>query len=323
MLITDRDATDERRAALRRAGHRGEARVSARYAYLIAAVAAISGLLFGFDTAVINGALIFLRAGPAALDARHRARRPAACSSAAPSGAAFAGWLTDRLGRKRILIASALLFAVSSVGAARARARSPSSWPRASSAASRSASPRCWRPLYIAEISPRAIRGRLVSLNQMAIVSGILLAYFVNWALSRRPVELALDVRLGGGALGRLLRRPALRARVAALPRREGPRGRGPRGATRVGGDGAGPRSSSPRSATRSREESGTLRELFATRLRRPLGDRGLPRRLPADHRDQHGHLLRLAHLQGAGRRPERLGGDRRERDHRRGQLPR
>jgi SP family arabinose:H+ symporter-like MFS transporter len=50
-------------------------------------------------------------------------------------------------------------------------------------------------PLYIAEISPRAIRGRLVSLNQMAIVTGILLAYFVSWLLLvRRAVVLAVDV---------------------------------------------------------------------------------------------------------------------------------
>ena len=152
-----------------------------RYPYLIAAVAAISGLLFGFDTAVINGALIFLRE-----ELRSLTRGTELATSCAPGGlpgAAFAGWLTDRLGRKRILIVS---------GAPLRRSRRwerpcpgpwPSSSPRASPAVAIGVAS-VLAPLYIAEISPTAIRGRLVSLNQMAIVSGILLAYFVNWALS-------------------------------------------------------------------------------------------------------------------------------------------
>ena len=156
--------------------------MSSRYAYLIAAVAAISGLLFGFDTAVINGALIFLRQ-ELALSTRGTELATSSLLVGCAIGAAFAGWLTDRLGRKRILIVSALLFAASAVGAAVPRNLGEFVAARlvgglAIGAASVLA------PLYIAEISPRAIRGRLVSLNQMAIVTGILLAYFVNWLLS-------------------------------------------------------------------------------------------------------------------------------------------
>jgi sugar porter (SP) family MFS transporter len=152
------------------------------YPYLLAGVTAISGLLFGFDTAVINGALIFLRQ-QLALTTRQTELATSSLLVGCAIGAAFAGWLTDRFGRKRILIVSALLFAVSAVGAAVPRVLSEFVAARlvgglAIGVASVLA------PLYIAEISPRKIRGRLVSLNQMAIVTGILLAYFVNWALS-------------------------------------------------------------------------------------------------------------------------------------------
>ena len=79
-----------------------------RYPYLIAAVAAVSGLLFGFDTAVINGALIFLREE---LELTTRGTEVAATSLlvGCAIGAALAGALTDRFGRKKLLIVSALL----------------------------------------------------------------------------------------------------------------------------------------------------------------------------------------------------------------------
>ena len=195
---------------------------SSRYPYLIAAVAAISGLLFGFDTAVINGALIFLREE---LDLTTKGTEIATTSLlvGCAVGAAFAGVLTDRFGRKRLLIVSALLFAASAVGAAVPRVLEEFVAARfvgglAIGVASVLA------PLYIAEISPREIRGRLVSLNQMAIVTGILLAYFTSWSLSfLGSLELALDVRLRRRPLARLLHRAPLRARVPPLPRREGP----------------------------------------------------------------------------------------------------
>jgi sugar porter (SP) family MFS transporter len=156
--------------------------MTSRYPYFIAAVAAVSGLLFGFDTAVINGALIFLRDE---LDLTTKGVEIATSSLlvGCAVGAAFAGALTDRFGRKRLLIVSALLFAVSAVGAAVPRGLGELVAARfvgglAIGVASVLA------PLYIAEISPRQIRGRLVSLNQMAIVTGILLAYFTSWSLS-------------------------------------------------------------------------------------------------------------------------------------------
>jgi SP family arabinose:H+ symporter-like MFS transporter len=155
---------------------------SSGYAYMVCAIAALAGLLFGFDIAVINGALVFLR------DQFHLsdfATELAASSLLAGciAGALIAGWLSDHYGRRNVLAASALLFAISSVGAALPRNFVQFGIARfAGGIAIGIAS--MLAPLYMAEVSPARIRGRLVSLNQMAIVTGILLAYLVNWSLS-------------------------------------------------------------------------------------------------------------------------------------------
>ncbi|HZY61621.1 MAG TPA: sugar porter family MFS transporter [Edaphobacter sp.] len=155
---------------------------SARYVYLVCAVAAIAGLLFGFDIAVINGAIVFLREQFHLSDVQTELAASSLLFGCV-AGAAVAGWLSDRYGRRLILSLSALLFAVSSIGAALPRNFVEFGVARfvggiAIGVASMLA------PLYIAEVSPARIRGRLVSFNQMAIVSGILLAYLANWLLS-------------------------------------------------------------------------------------------------------------------------------------------
>jgi SP family arabinose:H+ symporter-like MFS transporter len=155
---------------------------SQRYVWLVCGIAAIAGLLFGFDIAVINGAVVFLRVQFHLTDFETEF----AVSSLLVGcivGAALAGWCSDRYGRKRVLSFSALLFAASSLGAALPQDFLQFGIARfiggvAIGIASMLA------PLYIAEVAPARIRGRLVSLNQMAIVTGILLAYLINWALS-------------------------------------------------------------------------------------------------------------------------------------------
>lgn len=152
------------------------------YIYAIAAAAAISGLLFGFDTAVINGALVFLKEQFGLSDVQVEVAASALLVGCLV-GAGAAGELTDRFGRKRVLLAAAALFCVSSLGTALPRTLTEFVGARfiaglAIGVASVLA------PMYIAEVAPPAIRGRLVTLNQMAIVSGILLAYFVNWMLA-------------------------------------------------------------------------------------------------------------------------------------------
>jgi len=244
--------------------------VSSRYAYLISLVAAISGLLFGFDTAVINGALIFLRAD-LGLSTRGTEIATSSLLVGCALGAAVAGWLTDRLGRKRMLIVSALLFAASAFGAALPRTLAEFVAARlvgglAIGVASVLA------PLYIAEISPRAIRGRLVGLNQMAIVSGILLAYFVNWVLSSLGPA-SWRYMFAAAAV------PSLAFLAALLFVPESPRFLVEQGRehdalavlARVGGPGSARDELAEIRDTIAREK-GTLAELFAARLRRPLG---------------------------------------------------
>jgi SP family arabinose:H+ symporter-like MFS transporter len=158
------------------------ARGSMVYVYLASIVAAVSGLLFGFDIAVINGAIIFLREQFALTEFQTEVAASSLLIGCV-AGASIAGTLSDRFGRRRILILSSLMFAASSLGAALPRNLSEFVAARfiggvAIGVASVLA------PIYIAEIAPPGIRGRLVSLNQMAIVSGILLAYLINWLLS-------------------------------------------------------------------------------------------------------------------------------------------
>ena len=155
---------------------------SGLYVFLAAAVAATAGLLFGFDIAVINGGIVFLQA-ELHLNDIETEFAVSALLFGCIAGAAAAGWLSDRFGRRRVLMFCALLFALSAVGAAIPRTLGEFVFARivgglAIGAASVLA------PLYIAEVAPARNRGRLVSLNQMAIVSGILLAYLANWLLS-------------------------------------------------------------------------------------------------------------------------------------------
>jgi SP family arabinose:H+ symporter-like MFS transporter len=270
ILTSDREAAGAGPAAARADASSAEHGPSPGYAYLIAAVAAISGLLFGFDTAVINGALIFLRA-ELALDTRGTEWATSSLLVGCAVGAAAAGWLTDRLGRKRILLVSALLFAASAVGAAVPRTLGEFVAARlvgglAIGVASVLA------PLYIAEISPAAIRGRLVALNQMAIVTGILLAYFVNWLLSAGGPS-SWRFMFASAAL------PSAAFFLALLFVPESPRflvekGREERALdvlARVSGA-LQARAELAEIRETIAEESGTLRELLAARLRRPLG---------------------------------------------------
>jgi SP family arabinose:H+ symporter-like MFS transporter len=157
-------------------------RGSRLYVYLVSIVAATSGLLFGFDIAVINGAIIFLRE-QFSLTEFQTEWAASSLLVGCVAGASIAGWLSDRYGRRKILVLAALLFAASALGAALPRNLLDFTVARflggvAVGVASMLA------PLYIAEVAPPEIRGRLVSLNQFAIVSGILLAYFVNWRLA-------------------------------------------------------------------------------------------------------------------------------------------
>ena len=156
---------------------------SLAYVIVLAATTAISGFLFGFDTAVINGVLLLLR--------RQFALSNLQTEVAASSlllgcllGAASASMMGDRYGRKRSLIASAILFALSAFGAAAANSVAIFSVARLIGGLAIGLAS-VLTPVYIAEISPSKNRGTLVSLNQLAIVIGILVAYLVSWQVAR------------------------------------------------------------------------------------------------------------------------------------------
>ncbi len=152
------------------------------YVLSITVVAAIGGLIFGFDTAIVAGATRFMKE-QFALDSLQEGWAVSVVLIGCMFGAGLAGPASDRIGRRRFMLISAVLFLVSAVGCAVAGTMSEFVVFRfvgglgIGSAAVLS-------PLYIAEIAPAKVRGALVSVNQMAIVTGILLAYFVNWALA-------------------------------------------------------------------------------------------------------------------------------------------
>jgi sugar porter (SP) family MFS transporter len=152
------------------------------YSYRIASVTALSGFLFGFDTAIINGAIVFLR--------RHFRWTEIETEFAAGSllagcalGAAVAGALSDRFGRKIVLLLSAVIFALSSVATALPNGLGEFVAARVVAGVAIGIASML-APLYIAEVAPAAIRGRLVSMNQLAIVLGILVSYLVGWAMA-------------------------------------------------------------------------------------------------------------------------------------------
>lgn len=152
------------------------------YVYFAAFVAALGGLLFGYDTAVISGAIGFLR--------QHFDLTAAEMGWAASSaligcvlGVAFAGVLSDAFGRKKMLLLSAFMFVVSAVGSALPRNVTELVMFRMIGGFGVGAASML-SPLFIAELAPPSMRGRLVSWNQFAIVSGMLVVYFVNYFIA-------------------------------------------------------------------------------------------------------------------------------------------
>jgi len=141
---------------------------------LIAAAAALGGFLFGFDTAVINGAVDAVR-GNFGLDAAHIGFAVSCALLGSAAGAWYAGPLADRVGRVRAMQVAAVLLALSALGAGLVNGVGLLVfWRLVGGIGVGVAS--VIAPTYIAEISPAAVRGRLGSLQQLAIVLGIFAA---------------------------------------------------------------------------------------------------------------------------------------------------
>ncbi|MDN5725839.1 MAG: sugar porter family MFS transporter [Propionibacteriales bacterium] len=150
---------------------------------LAVAVAALGGLLFGYDTGVISGAVLFmgddLQPGGGDLSAGSKQLVVAILLVGAIVGAITGGWLADRLGRKKTLIIVAVIFTLGAVGSALAPNLIMVVVARFVLGVSIGVSS-VTVPLYIAEIAPKEKRGALVSMNQLMITVGILLSYVVN-----------------------------------------------------------------------------------------------------------------------------------------------
>ncbi|MEO8720376.1 MAG: MFS transporter, partial [Ginsengibacter sp.] len=152
------------------------------YTILIASVAALGGLLFGFDTAVIAGTITPLKSYFNLGDAEIGFLVAAASIGCIP-GAFFAGRFADHFGRKKMMAATALLFIIAALGSGVAGSFAQLVIYRfiggiAIGMASTLA------PIYISEIAPPAFRGRLGMLQQLAIVMGILLAFISNYFIA-------------------------------------------------------------------------------------------------------------------------------------------
>ncbi|QNI33980.1 sugar porter family MFS transporter [Alloacidobacterium dinghuense] len=164
------------------------AQVNRAYLWAISVIAAFGGLLFGYDWVVIGGAKPFYERY---FQLSSPAQQGWAMSCALVGcllGAVISGFLSDRFGRKRILILVAVVFGLTSLGTAGSNTFEEFVlWRMAGGLAIGLAS--SLSPMYIAEIAPADVRGRLVSLNQLTIVFGILLAQVVNWVIAK-PVPL-------------------------------------------------------------------------------------------------------------------------------------
>ncbi len=179
------------------------------YVLLLTLIATLGGLLFGYDTAVINGAVDSLKVyfiDPRFADLANPAQANAAnsllgfvVSSALIGciiGGLMGGWVSTNIGRKRGLIIAAVFFLISAIGA---------SAPEFPFAAIGHGGPAYMgnfvfyrilggigvglasmlSPMYIAEIAPPKVRGNLVAWNQFAIIFGMLVIYFVNFGISK------------------------------------------------------------------------------------------------------------------------------------------
>jgi len=152
------------------------------YLLFIALTAALGGFLFGYDTAVISGTIGFVKS-KFALDAAMEGWFVSSALVGCIAGVAFAGELSDRLGRKKALIASGLLFSISALGCAISASHTELILFRLLGGVGVGVASML-SPLYISEVSPAKIRGRMVALYQFAITVGILFAYFSNaWLL--------------------------------------------------------------------------------------------------------------------------------------------
>ena len=153
---------------------------SNRFILRLALIAALGGFLFGYDTGVISGALLYIEPAfkPTGFEAQAFV---GALLVGAVIGAAISGWSADAISRRRTTIIAGAIYVVGALASAAAQSSWELIWARfvlgiAVGAAS------FVGPMYISELAPKKIRGGVTSFNQLMVVSGIFLSYIVNWA---------------------------------------------------------------------------------------------------------------------------------------------
>ena len=154
------------------------------FVYFICLVSAMGGLLFGYDWVVIGGAKPFYELYFGIADSvSDQGLAMTIALIGCMIGACTCGWLADKIGRKRLLIVSALVFLLTSIATGAFSTFSQFLVARFFGGIGIGIASGL-SPMYIAEVAPMHIRGKLVSLNQMTIVIGILAAQMVNWQIA-------------------------------------------------------------------------------------------------------------------------------------------
>jgi SP family galactose:H+ symporter-like MFS transporter len=153
-----------------------------RFVRIAVIIASLGGMLFGYDTGVISGAILFMKQA-FSLSSTMQEIVVSAVLIGAVIGAIVGGILADRFGRRRMIILAGIIFTMSAIGTALAPTVGTLIAGRivvgiAIGIASFTS------PMYMSEISPKRIRGSLVSINQLAVTIGIVIAYLVDYALS-------------------------------------------------------------------------------------------------------------------------------------------
>jgi SP family galactose:H+ symporter-like MFS transporter len=153
-----------------------------RFVRTAVVIASLGGMLFGYDTGVISGALLFIKQA-FTLSSTMQEIVVSAVLIGAVVGAVFGGLFADRFGRRRMIILAGIIFTLSAIGTSLAPNVGALVTGRiivgiAIGMAS------FISPMYMSEISPTRIRGSLVSINQLAVTVGIVIAYLVDYALS-------------------------------------------------------------------------------------------------------------------------------------------
>jgi MFS transporter, SP family, galactose:H+ symporter len=162
---------------------KNKAQVEGKYfVYLAAAVSALGGMLFGYDIGVISGAILFIKKD-FSLSPGLEEIVVSSVLLGSLGGALVGGILSDSLGRRRLLIVTAVVFGLGAIGAALAHG---TAWLVSARVFAGTAIgiASFVAPLYISEIAPVDIRGKLVSINQVALTSGIVISYLIDYAFA-------------------------------------------------------------------------------------------------------------------------------------------